>query len=143
MPPAAPKSPTGRTIFLYGSLMRGFPAHSRFAIPRRASFLGPGRVAGRLISLGPYPGLVEDPSAVTVGEVYRVKDPGLIVDLDRFEEFDPARPHLSAYIRVAASLLDDGRPVQLYRYNRAVGGHPAVPEGDWRQFVRRQSGRIS
>lgn len=136
---AAPARP-GTLLFLYGSLMRGFPPHDRFGLHRRAAFLGPGSVRGRLISLGPYPGLIADAAGTVRGEVYRVKDPRLISDLDRFEDFDPARPKASLYLRVTVPLLDDGRRVQVYRYNRPAGGIAAVPDGDWRAFVAIQTG---
>lgn len=138
--PSPPVARTGSLVFLYGSLMRGFPPHDRFGLPRRAAYLGQGAVRGRLISLGAYPGLIDDPDRAVRGEVYRVKDPGLIAELDRFEDFDPARPAASLYRRVAVPLLADGRRVQVYRYNRPAGAAADVPNGDWRAFVAHQSG---
>ena len=76
-PPAAP------LLFVYGTLMRGFPLHR--LLEGRARFLGAGTARGRLYDLGRYPGAVPDREATLRGEVYRVLEPALWAALDSVE----------------------------------------------------------
>jgi gamma-glutamylcyclotransferase (GGCT)/AIG2-like uncharacterized protein YtfP len=112
-------------LFVYGTLMRGFGLHRVLA--GGATFVGEGRVAGCLLDLGAYPGLVEGEGTVR-GEVYRLDQPALLPALDREEGREYERR------RTIASLAD-GRHVSAwvyhYRGSRARGA--LVPGGDYRQ----------
>jgi len=57
-------------LFTYGTLMRGFRLHDLMV--ERAEWVGEGRVMGRLIDLGRYPGALADDRAVIHGEVDRL-----------------------------------------------------------------------
>jgi len=104
--------------------MKGLSRH-RF-LAGAASFVGRGRVQGRLLSLGSYPGLVEGTDSVQ-GELYRLDRPEVLADIDREEGYNFER-------RTTPVRRADGRRAQAWAYwyrgprTRAL----AIPEGDWR-----------
>jgi gamma-glutamylcyclotransferase (GGCT)/AIG2-like uncharacterized protein YtfP len=112
-------------LFVYGTLMRGQPLHAVLA--RRARFVARGHVRGRLLSLGPYPGLVVGPARVR-GELLRVDDPELLAAVDHEEGYNFVR-------RRAAVTLLDGRRVRawIYRYCGPRDTATPIPSGDWRR----------
>lgn len=68
---------TRSTVFVYGSLKRGFHNHLLLGDPSTATFMGTSHIKGRyrMSDLGAYPGLYKHnsfPETVIVGEVYRV-----------------------------------------------------------------------
>lgn len=70
------QTPTS-TVFVYGSLKRGLHNHGLLGDPTTATFLGRVHLEGKiqLISLGSFPGLIENktlPRAKVVGEAYRI-----------------------------------------------------------------------
>jgi gamma-glutamylcyclotransferase (GGCT)/AIG2-like uncharacterized protein YtfP len=75
-------------VFVYGTLMRGYALHLLLA--RASKFLGEGRVHGRLLDLGRYPGLVDGAGSVH-GEIYRLDDPELLAVLDHAEGYNFGR----------------------------------------------------
>jgi gamma-glutamylcyclotransferase (GGCT)/AIG2-like uncharacterized protein YtfP len=105
--------------------MRGFGLHHVLA--RGATCIGDGTVRGRLLDLGPYPGLVEGRGRVS-GELYRLDRPELLPVLDREEGYNFER-------RCAAVTLPGGRRVRawLYRYRGPRERATPIPEGDWRR----------
>ena len=112
-------------LFVYGTLMRGFPLHALLA--GRADSVGDGEVAGLLFDLGRYPAALRDGGGVIRGEVYRLKDPGLWLTLDSAEGSQYHRGEVG--VRLAG-----GRRVLAYIYwyvgplRRAV----PIPAGDYR-----------
>jgi gamma-glutamylcyclotransferase (GGCT)/AIG2-like uncharacterized protein YtfP len=99
--------------------MRGFRLHGLLA--GRARYLEPGRVAGRIIDLGAYPGALPDPGGSVHGEIYRVEDPTLWAALDSVEGAQYHRREvivrsgggreLAAYIYWYIGPLDRGVPI--------------------------------
>src|SRR5688500_15282444 len=93
---AAPSMPSPRSrapaepdyLFAYGTLMRGEPLHHVLA--RGLVLVGEGRVAGRLVSLGRYPGLVDGRARVQ-GELYRIDAPEVLSAVDRAEGYNFVR----------------------------------------------------
>ena len=126
MPSARSRAPSRPDfLFAYGTLMRGEPLYRVLA--RRVTFVGEGHVAGRLMSLGRYPGLVDGRGRVR-GELYRVDDPELLpaVDLAEGYNFDRRRALVTAL---------DGRRVRawLFRYTGPRATATTIPSGDWRR----------
>ena len=82
---------------------------------------------GVLYDLGKYPGLVVSNTAGWVrGEVYRLADELLLIELDEYEG--------SNFERVKSdALLDSGATEQcwVYVYRGNVSGHPAITSGDY------------
>jgi gamma-glutamylcyclotransferase (GGCT)/AIG2-like uncharacterized protein YtfP len=126
------RDPERTSLFIYGSLMRGFDLHHYMT---GATFIGEGRVRGKLVSLGRYPGLVAGSQYVR-GELYELDDPAQLEALDDLEEYYPERAEDSEYVRAEREvLLDDGRTRRawMYIYNRDATGYPAIASGDWRR----------
>lgn len=120
-------------VFVYGTLMRGFSRHHYMSDGR---FEGGASARGRLISLGEYPALLDGDGTVR-GELYSFDDLPVALDvLDDVENFDPANPEGSEYIRDARRVRrDDGVEISawVYVYNLAAGSAPVIPSGDWRR----------
>jgi gamma-glutamylcyclotransferase (GGCT)/AIG2-like uncharacterized protein YtfP len=115
-------------VFVYGTLLSGEPNHDRL---RGARLLASTRTEPRytLLSLGPYPALVEGGDTSVTGEVYDVDD-DLLRALDRFEGVP------SLYRRVPIRLLG-GSVAQGYALAREASRskkHRLIPSGDWREY---------
>jgi gamma-glutamylcyclotransferase (GGCT)/AIG2-like uncharacterized protein YtfP len=115
------------TLFVYGTLRS--PAQNPFAIllRSRAVLLGLARVRGVLYHLGEYPGLVVSNAAGWVrGEVYRLTDEQLLIELDEYEG--------SSFERVSVdALLDSGATERCwaYVYRGDVSDRAVIPSGDY------------
>jgi gamma-glutamylcyclotransferase (GGCT)/AIG2-like uncharacterized protein YtfP len=118
-------------LFLYGTLMRGESAHARFALSTRASFVGEACVPGRLIELGGYPGLVEGDGMVE-GEIHRLLDPTLLVELDHYEECDPDAGADAGYVRERMTVPGSGLRAWVYRYRGPLACGRMLPQSRWR-----------
>lgn len=118
-------------LFLYGTLMRGEAAHLRFALSTRACFVGDGRVPGRLLDLGGYPGLVAGDGMVE-GELHRILDPTLLAELDRYEACDPAAGADAEYVRERVAVPGYRSPAWVYRYRGAFDRSRLLPGTRWR-----------
>jgi len=118
-------------LFVYGTLMRGFPLHRLLAAG--AEYVGPGRVGGRLFDLGAYPAAVPDATGAVAGELYRVGDPRLWAVLDSAE--GPQYHRQEVAVRAA-----DGGAVAafIYWYRGPLRGAP-IPGGDYRAHAPAQS----
>jgi gamma-glutamylcyclotransferase (GGCT)/AIG2-like uncharacterized protein YtfP len=105
--------------------MRGEPLHG--VLTRGASFVAEGVVAGGLVSLGRWPGLIEGAARVR-GELYRLDDPELLPIVDRKEGVQFVR-------RRSIVTLADGRRVRawVYRYSGPRETATPIPSGDWRR----------
>ena len=119
-------------VFVYGTLMRGCSRHHYLS---DGQFDGEATTDGRLISLGEYPALIEGAGTIH-GELYTFEDlPAALDVLDDVEEFDPANPEGSEFVRDARRVrLGDGTELSawLYVYNQPRGSAPIIPSGDWR-----------
>jgi gamma-glutamylcyclotransferase (GGCT)/AIG2-like uncharacterized protein YtfP len=121
-------------IFIYGSLMRGFDLHHYIA---GATFVGTGSTRGMLVALGHYPGLIDGAGQVQ-GEIYRLDDAARLEALDDLEEYDPANPEGSDYLRMERDVVrTDGSTLRawVYVYNRDTAGSAVVTSGDWRRYA--------
>jgi len=112
-------------LFVYGTLMRGFPLHALLA--GRADSVCDGEVAGLLFDLGRYPAALRDGGGVIRGEVYRLTDPGLWLALDSAEG--------SQYHRgeVGVRLAGGGQvTASIYWYVGSLRRALPIPGGDYR-----------
>jgi len=116
---------TDALLFVYGTLMRGFPLHP--LLEGRADSLGDGEVAGLLFDLGRYPAALRDGGGVVRGEVYRLKDPALWRALDSAEGNQYHRREVG--VRMAG-----GRQVTacIYWYVGPLDRAVPIPGGDYR-----------
>ena len=118
-----------RLIAFYGTLRDAALRHS-LGLTGRVRRLGRCRIEGILYDLGPSPALAEG-KRVVHGELFEILDSGALAALDAFEEFDPGRPKLSAYVRERVPLIEPDRACWVYVYNRPLRGVPRVLGGDW------------
>ena len=128
---------TPRFLFVYGTLMRGFPSLESWQGRVQAEFVGRGNIQGRLYDLGEYPAVIRAGSEHLVrGEVYELRDPANAVSiLDEYEAFSPSHPERSLFIRaVTPVVMDDGRKakVWVYVYNGQVDERKLIAGGDYR-----------
>jgi gamma-glutamylcyclotransferase (GGCT)/AIG2-like uncharacterized protein YtfP len=110
----------------YGTLLSGEGNHRVLASSR---LIGVRRTEPRytLISLGPFPALLERGEASVSGEVYEVDD-AVLASVDRLE----GHPHFYRRTRV---LLLGGEQVQGYVLaHPRKGTYPLIKGGDWREF---------
>lgn len=123
-------------VFVYGTLMRGFPLHH--LIDGRCEFVGDGTARGRLLDLGEYPGAVPDERGTVHGEVYRFSSLALLSALDRAEDYDPTADARSLYLRRPTTVrLGDGRELTawMYWYQGFHARAVPIPGGDYRQHL--------
>ena len=121
-------------IFIYGTLMPGLRLEAEML---GARFVGPAHIAGRLIDVGHYPGLLQGDGQVT-GEVYEVDDAHL-TRLDGVEGVVPGDRDASQYWREEVTVLSgplQGQRAQTYLYNRPADGCVPIPHGDYRRYIR-------
>jgi gamma-glutamylcyclotransferase (GGCT)/AIG2-like uncharacterized protein YtfP len=118
-----------RLIALYGTL-RDAELQRSLGLAGRVRRLGRFRLQGIMYDLGPYPALAPG-KGVVHGELYELMDKGVLLILDGYEEYDPSRLKLSAYLRERWRLADPDVECWVYVYNRPVRGLPRVLGGDW------------
>ena len=119
-------------LFVYGTLMRGFPLHA--LLEGRTDSVGEGEVAGLLFDLGRYPAALRDGGGLIRGEVYRLKDPGLWQTLDSAAG--------SQYHRgeVGVRMASGGQVTAcIYWYVGSLGGAVPIPGGDYRAHAPARS----
>lgn len=116
-------------IFVYGALRKGASNDWRM---RGAQWLGPAEVAGTLVKIDWYPGLVLGGGSVVLGEVYEVGSE-LMNELDEFEGIGLEDERNGEYHRVRAEVSFEGEPlnVWVYEWLKGVEGYPVVESGDW------------
>ena len=126
-------------LFAYGTLQPGHaPAHMA-AVAAKLRPVGEGFVRGRLYDLGGYPGAVPDTSATSriLGTVMELpEDPGLLRQLDSYEEYDPQSPETSEYVRELQRVeLTAGGALGcwFYRYNWKPDESRLIASGAWRK----------
>ena len=114
-----------RLLFVYGTLMRGFPLHA--LLEGRADPVGDGDVTGLLFDLGRYPAAVPGGVGLVHGEIYRLTDPGLWQALDSAEGSQYHR-------REVGVRLTGGRRAMacIYWYVGPLRGAVPIPGGDYR-----------
>ena len=116
-------------LFVYGALRKGASNDWRM---EGARWLGPAEVAGTLVKIDWYPGLVPGGDRVVKGEVYEV-GPGLMRELDEFEGIGLKNDRNGEYDRIRTTVLVGGRATEvwIYEWLKGVEGYEIVESGDW------------
>lgn len=118
-------------LFVYGTLMRGFPRHA--LLEGVARYVGEGDIRGRLYDLGEYPGAVPSGEGAVHGEVYELVRPEeALALLDKIEGYVPRDVKGSLFLREAATAeLAVGTRVEVwvYFYNQGRTGASLVRSG--------------
>jgi gamma-glutamylcyclotransferase (GGCT)/AIG2-like uncharacterized protein YtfP len=128
-------------LFVYGTLMTAtqgrLGAVQRARLGRHGTSLGAATVAGQLINLGTYPGLIEPagPDDVVHGELFQLDQPDEVISwLDSYEGVAPEPTPHDEYVRVLVpARLATGEEVAawVYRYRGATSNFPLVTGGRW------------
>lgn len=132
-------------FFFYGTLVAGSANAAAQAAHRHLKALGAATTCGRLHGIadaaGWYPALTVGDGTVH-GQLYETR-PGFgaadLAALDAFENFDPARPGESDYLRQEIIVHDgDGRAraAQAYLWRLPIPpGSPELTEGDFAAWL--------
>ncbi len=128
---------TVRHLFVYGTLRRGVDVEQSRWLEAIAIHKGPATLAGRLVDLGNYPGLLPatNPQEKVAGELYELPDESSILEqLDRYEGCHPDDPEPHEYCRIVCTATDeDGVRVWCWTYLYQWPAEPynLIPHGDW------------
>lgn len=132
-------------FFFYGTLLAGSGNAVARAVHARLCELGPAVVSATLYGVpdpqGWFPALIAG-EGVVKGRLYET-GPGFgaadLARLDAYENFDPARPERSLYIREEFAVTGaDGRcsEAQAYRFAQPLpAGSRAIEAGDFRAWL--------
>ena len=110
-------------VFVYGTLMRGEPAHSYL---EGAVFMGEYLLRGHeMYDLGRYPAIVPAEGGVVYGEVYRIT-PDMLADMDAYEDEG------SLYYRKTVAVENAGGRLEafVYVYAKEPNGK-RIESGRW------------
>ncbi|MCB9880789.1 MAG: gamma-glutamylcyclotransferase [Planctomycetes bacterium] len=120
-------------VFVYGTLRRGGDAFD--LLKRRARFLGPASVAGRLYDHGPWPSATLGGDRRITGDLFALGS-GMDVTLTALDAYEG-----SQFRRVRAEVQPGGGDAVeawMWVWNDPAGpGKPVVPCGDWHVHIGR------
>jgi gamma-glutamylcyclotransferase (GGCT)/AIG2-like uncharacterized protein YtfP len=103
----------------YGTLRRRSIFHKLPVAAARLQFFSRGLVGGRLFWQRTYPALIQDRGTVQV-ELFRIVDPSVLDDVDRYEGFDPNNLRASLFVRNQTLLLNPRVRAWIYFLNRQM-----------------------
>src|SRR3954451_9769095 len=87
-------------LVVYGTLRSGTGWRERLGVAELVGAVGPCTLAGSLVALDGYPGLVLEGCGPVGAEVLRLLDPSALDVFDRFEGYDPIHPEAGEYRRL-------------------------------------------
>jgi gamma-glutamylcyclotransferase (GGCT)/AIG2-like uncharacterized protein YtfP len=128
----APNQPQRQLLAVYGTLRKGEKTLEPLRFLEAMKLRGPCKIAGKLVDLGDYPGLVAG-EGVVVGDLFEIGDLRLWHELDRYEAYDPDNIADSEYERVYCRLADPPLDSWVYRYVGAADRGTLVESGDWKK----------
>ena len=106
-------------LAVYGTLRRRSIFHKLPVVAARLQFFSCGLVGGRLFWQRTYPALIQDRGIAQV-ELFRIVDPSVLGDLDRYEGFDPSNLRASLFVRNQILLLNPPVRAWVYFLNRQI-----------------------
>ena len=106
-------------LAVYGTLRRRsiFPKLPTAA--SRLQFFSYGLIRGRLFWQRSYPALIQDRGFAQV-ELFRIVDPNVLGNLDRYEGFDPSNLRASLFVRTQVLLLNPQVRAWVYFLNLQI-----------------------
>lgn len=115
-------------VFVYGTLRRGASDHWRMD---GAEFLGETSVAGTLVKIDWYPGLILGGETQVRGEVYTV-DEKLLAKLDEFEGItNDGRTGEYARVSTTVEIRGESRECYAYEWQKGIADYEIVMNGNW------------
>jgi gamma-glutamylcyclotransferase (GGCT)/AIG2-like uncharacterized protein YtfP len=118
--------PHCEVLAVYGTLRRRSIFPKLPIAASRLQFFSYGLIGGRLFWQRTYPGLIQDRGIAPV-ELFRIVDPTVFGDLDRYEGFDSRNLPASLFIRTQVLLLNPQVRAWVYFLNRQI---PRGPQRD-------------
>jgi gamma-glutamylcyclotransferase (GGCT)/AIG2-like uncharacterized protein YtfP len=103
-------------LAVYGTLRRRSIFPKLPVAASRLQFFGCGLIRGRLFWQRTYPALIQDRGIERV-ELFRIADPNVLGDLDRYEEFDSSNLRASLFVRTQVLLLNPQVRAWVYFLN--------------------------
>lgn len=133
-------------FFAYGTLKDGFENPIKGELVNLLYNPVAGRMRGKLFLVAPwYPGAVDTPDDATIeGDLYQIQDEKeLFRILDPYEDFDPAHPETSLYIRTKRMVetVDGAREAWVYLYQRPVDPSSRIVDGNFTEADRKRGPR--
>jgi len=111
---------TSDSLFVYGTLMRGFDHPMARLLSANADFIGEATCRGRLYLVNHYPGLVlsDDPADIVFGELYRLRErDAMLREFDMYEACGEGFKQPTEYLRQMLQVaLDDGAVNEAWTY---------------------------
>ena len=139
-------NPVVQQVFVYGSLRSGFRSPVYEYISRFFTFLGEGKVRGKLFDMGNYPaGIPADDDQFIIGELYRANQENefawAIAQLDDYEGVNVERDEVQLYRRELADVYINDQVTQawIYWYNGDVSGGPLITSGDLLEYLSKKN----
>lgn len=136
-------SPKSDYLFVYSSLLKGFPTPDYEYISQYFDFVGDARTRGRLSILGEIlVGTSADEAVFIKGELYKIKEHDqfsfAIGQLDEYEGVNPEPPEKPRYVRkltVAEEENGNETIAWVYWYNGNIEGLPVVASGSVLDYI--------
>ena len=112
-----------KTIFVYGTLKKGFYNHKYFL--KDARFIGPAKAVGfQIFSLGSFPGMDRKGGSIVHGEIYEVED-----------NIFQAISHMECGAGYSSEKIEvglDNRLKEVNTYIYPYNNHIVIPGGIWK-----------
>ncbi|MEZ4217613.1 MAG: gamma-glutamylcyclotransferase family protein [Myxococcota bacterium] len=121
-------------LAVYGTLRARFGRHRELGLEHALVPLGACRIAGRLVDLDAYPGLVPGDGLVEA-ELFGIRDARVLARIDAYEGYEPARPERSLFTRRWVRLARPSLGAWVYAYARDATGRAVVASGCWASHV--------
>jgi gamma-glutamylcyclotransferase (GGCT)/AIG2-like uncharacterized protein YtfP len=123
-------------LFSYGTLQPELAPAEIASLVSQLRPIGRASIPGILYDLGDYPGaVVGDMNLKVWGQVFELPtDPGVLRQLDDYEEFFAAEIERSQFVRTECNAtLDNGRMIRVwvYMYNRDPSRSPRIANGSF------------
>ena len=103
-------------LAVYGTLRRRSVFHKLPVAASRLQFISYGLIRGQVFWQRTYPALIEDRGIAQV-ELFRMVDPNVLGDLDRYEGFDSTNLRASSFVRTQVLLLNPQVRAWVYFLN--------------------------
>ena len=124
MNPAMTGQQMTNRLFVYGTLMRGYPHRMADELARHATYEGRAAFRGRLYLVKTYPGIVasDGTSDLVHGDVYALRNADYLQKLDSYEGCGPDAEEPAQYRRAVQQVTMDGTSIDawIYLYNGPV-----------------------
>lgn len=127
-------------LFVYGLLRRKALNKMSDFLNENARFVSEATFQGKLYLIEHYPGVTESkaPADRVAGDLFRLKDPSILGELDRFEGIGDGAQEPWEYLReIRQVLLSNGTSGKawIYLYNWEVNGKKRIPSGDFLTYL--------